>query len=103
MKNIEILAPCGSMESVYSAVRSGADAVYLGVKEFSARASAENFDYNQLKEAVDYCHIAGVKVYLTINTIVFDNELESIKEVIINLQTISILTIQPKSSGPPAL
>lgn len=84
MNKIEILAPCGSFESVMAAVRSGADAIYLGAKEFSARASAENFDYIQLKKAVDYCHVAGVKVYLTINTIVFDDELEKIKEVIIN-------------------
>lgn len=75
-KKFEVLAPCGGMESVYAAVRSGADAIYLGAKEFSARASAENFDFSQLKEAVDYCHINRVKVYLTLNTIVFDDELQ---------------------------
>lgn len=77
MKNkIEILSPAGSMESLIAAVRSGADAVYLGAKEFSARASAHNFDNTQMKEAIDYCHIRGVKAYLTINTLMFDKELE---------------------------
>ena len=73
---IEILSPAGSMESLIAAVRSGADAVYLGAKEFSARASAHNFDMSQMKEAIDYCHIRGVKAYLTINTLMFDSELE---------------------------
>lgn len=87
MKNnnpIEILAPCGGMDSVIAAVRSGADAVYLGSTDFSARAGAENFDKNALKTAVDYCHIRGVKVYLTLNTVVFDSELEDVKDTIIS-------------------
>ena len=84
MNKLEILSPCGGFDSVVAAVRSGADAIYLGVKDFSARASAENFDYTQLKKAVDYCHIRGVLVYLTLNTVVFDSELEKAKEVIIS-------------------
>jgi putative protease len=84
MKKIEILAPAGGMDSVISAVRSGADAVYLGAKEFSARAGAENFDTENLTEAVNYCHIRGVLVYLTLNTVVFDSELEKAKDVIIS-------------------
>ena len=83
-KPIEILAPCGGMDSVIAAVRSGADAVYLGSTDFSARAGAENFDKNALKTAVDYCHIRGVKVYLTLNTVVFDSELEDVKDTIIS-------------------
>ncbi|MBR2108918.1 MAG: U32 family peptidase [Ruminococcus sp.] len=83
-KSIEILAPCGGMDSVIAAVRSGADAVYLGLTAFSARAGAENFDSNSLKTAVDYCHIRGVKVYLTLNTVVFDSELEAVKDTIIS-------------------
>ena len=77
MKNkIEILAPAGSMESLIAAVRSGADAVYLGAKDFSARASAQNFTIDELREAVSYCKIRNVKVYLTVNTLMFDDELE---------------------------
>ncbi len=83
MSKIEILAPSGSMESVIAAVRSGADAVYLGEKAFSARASAQNFDEDELKKATAYCHIHGVKVYVTINTIIFDDEFEKLKQAII--------------------
>lgn len=81
---IEILAPCGGLDSVIAAVRSGADAVYLGASDFSARAGAKNFDSEELKTAVDYCHIRGVKVYLTLNTVVFDNELDAVKDTIIS-------------------
>ena len=84
MKKIEILAPAGSFDSVIAAVRSGADAVYLGEKAFSARSSAKNFDDEELKKATAYCHIHGVKVYVTINTIVFDDELEKLKKAIIS-------------------
>lgn len=85
MKNkIEILAPCGGLESVIAAVRSGADAVYLGATDFSARAGAANFNNDELKTAVEYCHIRGVKVYLTLNTVVFDDELEAVKATILS-------------------
>ena len=79
---IEILAPAGGFDSVLAAVRSGADAVYLGEKEFSARSSAHNFDENELKEAVTYCHIHGVKVYVTVNTIVFDDEFDRLRKAV---------------------
>ena len=75
MKNFEILAPAGSMEALIAAVRSGADAVYVGTTQFGARASAKNFDYDELKEAVEFCHNRGVKLYLTMNTLITDNEL----------------------------
>ncbi len=82
MEKIEILAPAGGYDSVIAAVRSGADAVYAGGKCFSARASAQNFDFEQLCRAVEYCHIHGVKFYLTINTIVFDDEFKQLKQAI---------------------
>lgn len=69
----EILAPAGSMEALKAAVYAGADAVYLGGSRFGARAYADNFDEPALIEAIAYCHIYGVKVYLTINTL-FRNE-----------------------------
>lgn len=75
MGTIEILAPAGSPESLVPAVRLGADAVYLGAKQFSARGNAGNFDREALKEAVQYCHIRGVKIYLAINTLMRDEEL----------------------------
>jgi len=74
MKDLEILAPAGGMPQLVAAVRSGADAVYVGLKKFSARASAVNFDENELVEAVKYCHTYGVKLHVTLNTLVYENE-----------------------------
>ncbi|MGN0552419.1 MAG: DUF3656 domain-containing protein [Oscillospiraceae bacterium] len=73
---IEILAPAGSPESIYAAVRCGANAVYVGGSRFSARANATNFTADELSAAVDYCHLHNVKIYQAVNTLVFDNELE---------------------------
>lgn len=78
----EILAPAGSPQALIAAVRSGADAVYLGIKNLNARRSAENFDDEQLKEAVAYCHKHNVKVHLTLNTLVSDGELEKAQEAV---------------------
>ena len=76
-RKMEILAPAGSVEALTAAVRSGTDAVYLGSTRFGARASAKNFDCEQLKEAVEYCHQRGVKLYLTMNTLITDHEMEA--------------------------
>ena len=70
----EILSPVGNREMLFAAVRSGADAVYLGAKDFNARRNADNFDSVSLKEAIDYCHIRGVKIYLTLNILLKDSE-----------------------------
>ena len=72
----ELLCPAGNMEALIAAVSNGADAIYLGMSKFGARAYASNFDEDGLLEAVKYCHLRDVKVYVTMNTIVFDNELE---------------------------
>lgn len=74
-KSIEILAPCGSYESVEAAVRQGADAVYIGALRFSARAYAANFDKENLNRAIKYCRLHGVKVHMAINTLVSDEEI----------------------------
>lgn len=84
MNKIEILSPAGGFDSVVAAVRSGADAVYLGAKDFSARASAHNFDIDGLRDAVKYCHTSGVKVYLALNTLIFDDEMDKALELIKN-------------------
>ncbi len=73
----EVLSPVGSPESLEAAVRSGADAVYIGAKQFSARRNADNFDESQLEAAVQYCHIRGVKVYLTLNVMLKQSELDT--------------------------
>ena len=75
MKKAEILAPAGNMDSLIAGVRCGADAVYLGGKELSARRNAANFTDEELEEAVRYCHARGVKVYLTLNTLASDSEM----------------------------
>lgn len=72
----EILAPAGSMESLIAGVRSGANAVYLGGKLFNARRNAGNFDNEELKKAVEYCHNRMVKVYLAINILISDREMQ---------------------------
>ena len=77
MRKVELLAPCGNFDCLKAAVNYGADAVYLGGTSFSARAFANNFNHEELIEAVKYCHLRGVKVYMTINTLFNENELES--------------------------
>ena len=79
MNKIEVLAPAGSMESLYAAINKGADAVYLGGNKFSARAYASNFDNENMQKAIDYAHSYGVKIYVTINTILKENEIEEIE------------------------
>lgn len=79
---VEILAPAGSMESLVAAVRCGANAVYLGTKEINARRGAENFDFDELEKAVDYCHARDVKVYLALNILVADSELKTAYETV---------------------
>lgn len=73
----ELLAPAGDMKSLYAAISAGADAVYLGGKFFGARAFSNNFDKDELKEAVFYAHLYDVKVYVTVNTLIYDNEVNA--------------------------
>ena len=80
MKDIELLAPVGSFEALKAAVQNGANAVYLGGKDFSARASANNFDREELKEAVRYAHIRDVQVFVTANTLIKQEEIEKFVE-----------------------
>ena len=82
MKKAELLAPAGNMEALIAAVQAGCDAVYLGLNSFSARAFAGNFSREELIEAVRYCHIRGVKVYVTMNTILYEPEIEAAKDQI---------------------
>ena len=79
---LELLAPAGSMEALRAAVQNGANAVYLGCGTFNARQSAKNFTPQTLMEAVKYCHVRGVAVHLTLNTLVSDKEIPELVEVI---------------------
>ena len=83
--NIELLSPVGSWEALVAAVQNGADAVYLGGKQYNARQYADNFDIQQLKKAVDYCHLRGVSVYLTLNTLLNDREIEGLYKYIVDI------------------
>ena len=79
---LELLAPAGSMEALRAAVQNGANAVYLGVGTFNARQGAKNFTPQTLTEAVKYCHVRGVQVHLTLNTLVSDREMKEVAETI---------------------
>ncbi len=79
---LELLSPAGSREAVTAAVQNGAGAVYLGYGDYNARRNARNFTREQLEETIEYCHVRGVKVYLTLNTLLSDEELKgAAKEV----------------------
>lgn len=81
-KAIELLAPAGGPEQLTAAVLCGADAVYFGVGNFNARRSAQNFSLDQLGDTVAFCHQHGTAVHLTVNTLVFDRELEEAMETV---------------------
>ncbi len=72
----EILAPVGSMEALNAALAAGCDAVYFGLPSFGARAFANNFDLETTKEVIERCHLCGVKAYITMNTILYEDEIE---------------------------
>ena len=74
---IELLSPAGSPEAVIAAVQNGADAVYMGMGDFNARRGAKNFTDEEFEKALRYCRIRGCRVYVTLNTLVSDREMES--------------------------
>ena len=78
----EILAPVGAQEQLKAAVRSGANAVYLGVDNFNARRNADNFTTENLKDAVKYCRLRDVKVFVTLNTLIFDKEINELYKTV---------------------
>ena len=85
----ELLAPAGSFEALVAAIEAGADAVYVGGKSFGARAFAKNFDIEELERAVVYSHLHGVKLYVTVNTLVLDKEVDALAEYARALRKIS--------------
>jgi len=78
MNKVELLAPAGSMESLIAAVNAGANAIYLGGKQFGARRSASNFDDQAIVEAIRYCHRRGVRVFVTVNTLIKTDEMQDV-------------------------
>lgn len=87
---MELLAPAGSRTSLHAAVQSGADAVYLGGSEFGARHSAENFSVEEMKTWVDYCHLYGVDVHVTVNTLVKEKETQKLLEYVKALNDVGV-------------
>ena len=86
----ELLVPVGTMESLISAINYGADAIYLGGKKFGARAFASNFSYEELEEATKLCHLYNVKIYVTVNTLVYENEIDEVVDYIRYLHKIGV-------------
>lgn len=78
----ELLSPAGDLEAFYAAVNGGADAVYLGIDEFSARKRAKNFTFEELDEALDIAHKKNIKVFVTINTLIKDEEIPKVIDLI---------------------
>ncbi len=89
-EKIELMAPVGSTEALRAAVQNGADAVYLGGKMFSARQYAQNFALGELAEAVRYCHLYGVKVYLAVNTLIENEEFPQLLKYAYDLYSIDV-------------
>ena len=86
----ELLAPVGSKEAFYAAIANGADAVYLGLSKHNARAYADNFTLENLKEYVDFAHLRNVRIFVTLNTIVFDHELDEVYKMIDELALLHV-------------
>ena len=77
---MELLAPAGSYQALLAAIYSGANAVYLGMDKFNARAKADNFNESNIKDVVDLCHLHNVKVYVTFNTLIKDSEFKEFEK-----------------------
>ena len=104
MKNdCELLAPAGSFAALKAAVNAGADAVYLAGTHFGARAFAANFSADELKEAIIYAHLRGVAVHVTVNTLVFDEELAELADYLRFLDAINVDAVLLQDLGAAAL
>ena len=100
---IELLSPAGNMECLKAAVKAGADAVYLGGKFFGARSFSKNFSLQELEEAVRHCHIRGVKVYVTVNIIVMNDEINRLLGYLRKLYSMDVDAVIVQDLGVLAL
>lgn len=89
-KEIELLAPAGTWEALEAAVNAGANAIYLGGKAFGARAYADNFGREELAKAVYFCHMHHVRLYITVNTLIDDKELQELAEYLLFLNNVGV-------------
>ena len=97
----ELLAPAGSPKALQAAIAAGADAVYLSGKRFGARKFAANFDEPAIAQAIDYAHLRGVKVYVTVNTLIRENELYDVAEYLIRLYEMGADAVLLQDLGQP--
>ncbi len=95
----ELLAPAGSPESLKAAMDAGADAVYLSGKNFGARQFAENFSIKEMSKSINYAHLRGLKVYVTVNTLIKDSEILSVAKYILKLYQIGVDAILVQDFG----
>lgn len=87
---VEVLAPAGEMKSFYRAIESGADAIYMGAPKFNARMKASNFTLDEMSEAVKFAHLKGIKVYVTLNTLVTTKEMKDVVSVVGEMLNIGV-------------
>ena len=90
MNKIELLSPAGSMEKLKTVLRYGADAVYMGGKAFSLRAQAQNFQEDQFQNAIDFAHALGKKVYVTVNIIARNKDIEELPSFLEHLEKVGV-------------
>ena len=90
MKKVELLSPAGNMEALKAAVYAGCDAVYIGGKNFGARSYAGNFNIDEIKEATEFCHLYNVKIYVTLNTIIYETEVKAFMKYVDTLVNINV-------------
>lgn len=100
---IELLAPAGNIDSFKAAINAGADAVYMGVDKFNARTMAQNFDLESYKECIRHAHILNVKVYLTLNTLVYNEEIKEALELLIKLYSVGLDAVIVQDIGLASL
>lgn len=89
-EKIELLAPAGNMKCFIAACNAGADAIYMGMGKYNARVMAQNFTEEEYINAIDYAHLRGIKVYLTLNTLMYDDEIKDALEMVLKLYSYGI-------------
>lgn len=99
MRKVELLCPAGNYEAFLAAVHNGADAVFLAGNQYGARASATNFSLDEIKKATEYAHLFGVKIHITLNTLIHDDELEDCKAYLRELERIGVDAIIVQDLG----
>ncbi|MGL4344295.1 MAG: DUF3656 domain-containing U32 family peptidase [Cellulosilyticaceae bacterium] len=99
MNKVELLAPVGKFENALAAIENGADAIFVGGKLFNARQFADNFKNDELEEIIEYCKLRGVKTYITVNTLIKNNELEEMYQYLAYLNQLKVDAIIVQDLG----